>query len=125
LRLGYHFNMIDAYISENIHDNYAYFRFLGGVTDQTRRSRRVKFIAEVLGKRDFRVDLRGDLLVGRIKKLAPEAMKKKIHIIGQLVAFTRQLDVQMDNDQQIGRFVEEFDRLTQTNGSANQLEGTA
>ena len=30
LRLGYHFNMIDAYISEQVNDNYAYFRFLGG-----------------------------------------------------------------------------------------------
>jgi len=124
LRLGYHFNMIDAYISKNINDNYAYFRFLGGVTDQTRRSRRVKFIAQVLRKRDFRVDLRGDLVVGRIKKLAPEAMKKKVHIIGQLVAFTRQLDVQMDSDHQIDRFVEEFDRLTQENGHTNELEGT-
>lgn len=123
LRLGYHFNMIDAYISENINDNYAYFRFLGGVTDQTRRSRRVKFIAEVLTTRDFRVDLRGDLVVGRIKKLAPEAMKRKVHIIGQLVAFTRQLDVQMDSDQHIERFVQEFDRLTKKNGSANEVEG--
>lgn len=125
LRLGYHFNMIDAYISENINDNYAYFRFLGGVTDQTRRSRRVKFIAQVLGRRDFRVDLRGDLVVGRIKKLALKAMEKKVHIIGQLVAFTRQLDVQMDSDDHIDRFVEEFDRLTRENGHANELEGAA
>ena len=36
LRLGYHFNMIVAYISENLNDNYAYFRFLGGVTDMVR-----------------------------------------------------------------------------------------
>lgn len=119
LRLGYHFNMIDAYISENINDNYAYFRFLGGVTDQTRRSRRVKFIAQILAKRDFRVELRGDLVVGRIKKLAPETMKRKVHIIGQVVAFTRQLDVQMDSDHHIERFVQEFDRLTKNNERAN------
>ncbi len=125
LRLGYHFNMIDAYIGDNINDNYAYFRFLGGVTDQTRRSRRVKFIAEILAKQDFRVELRGDLVVGRIKKLAPEIMEKKIHIIGQLVAFTRQLDVKMDSDLQIDRFLEEFDQLTKNNGRTSELEEKA
>ncbi len=124
LRLGYHFNMIDAYISENINDNYAYFRFLGGVTDQTRRSRRVKFIAQVLAKQDFRVDLRGDLVVGRVKKLALNVMKRKVHIIGQLVAFTRQLDIKMDSDHHIERFVEEFDRLMKKNDCANKMEGT-
>jgi pyruvate,water dikinase len=54
LRLGYHFNIIDSYISESPNDNYAYFRFLGGVTDITRRSRRANFLAEVLGRYDFR-----------------------------------------------------------------------
>ena len=29
LRLGYHFNMIDAYMCQNPNDNYAYFRFFG------------------------------------------------------------------------------------------------
>ncbi len=124
LRLGYHFNMIDSYISENINDNYAYFRFLGGVTDQVRRSRRVEFIAQILEKNDFRVDLHGDLVVARVKKLVPEAMQKKVHTIGQLVAFTRQLDVQMNSDQQIERFVIEFDRLTQQSNIVNELEGT-
>ena len=41
LRLGYHFNMVDAIMTENRNDNYIYFRFLGGVTDSTRRARRV------------------------------------------------------------------------------------
>ncbi|MFZ3048938.1 MAG: PEP/pyruvate-binding domain-containing protein, partial [Desulfatirhabdiaceae bacterium] len=59
LRLGYHFNMIDAYISEKPNDNYAYFRFLGGVTDITRRSRRARFIGEVLEQFNFRVEIRG------------------------------------------------------------------
>jgi len=114
LRLGYHFNMIDAYVSQNPRDNYAYFRFLGGVTDLTRRSRRAKFIAEVLSMNDFRVDLRGDLVVARIKKLDQDQMKRKIRLLGLLVAFTRQLDVQMKNEQHIPRFLESFNRLITT-----------
>lgn len=116
LRLGYHFNMIDAYIGANINDNYAYFRFLGGVTDQSRRSRRARFISEILGRNDFRVDLRADLVVARVKKLDIEAMEQKVNLIGQLVAFTRQLDVQMNNDNQVMRFVREFDHLTKMDG---------
>jgi pyruvate, water dikinase len=101
LRLGYHFNMIAAHISENLNDNYAYFRFLGGVTDISRRSRRAKLLGEILAKNDFRVDVRGDLVIARIKKLGLEMMKEKLKILGLLVAFTRQLDVKMNHEQEI------------------------
>ena len=108
LRLGYHFNIIDAYVSDKPNDNYAYFRFLGGVTDVTRRSRRARFIGEVLERFNFRVDIRGDLVVGRIKKLDRDIMIEKITIIGCLVAYTRQLDVQMNSDDDIHQHVSDF-----------------
>jgi len=115
LRLGYHFNMVDAYISDNINDNYAYFRFLGGVTDLSRRSRRARLIGEILSVNDFRVDLRGDLVVARVKKLGLEEMKNKLRVIGLLVAFTRQLDVQMVSDRQIPKFLDTFRQLAVNN----------
>ena len=108
LRLGYHFNMIAAHITENLNDNYIYFRFLGGVTDISRRSRRAKLLAEILAKNDFRVDIRGDLVIARIKKLAHEMMGKKMKILGLLVAFTRQLDVRMTHEQEIERLKNVF-----------------
>jgi pyruvate,water dikinase len=111
LRLGYHFNMIAAYISENLNDNYAYFRFLGGVTDISRRSRRAKLLAEILVKSDFRVDIRGDLVTARIKKLELTLMQKKMEILGLLVAFTRQLDVKMNHEQEIERLKNVFQDL--------------
>ncbi len=101
LRLGYHFNMIAAHISEILNDNYAYFRFLGGVTDISRRSRRAKLLGEILAKNDFRVDIRGDLVIARIKKLGHKMMEEKMKILGLLVAFTRQLDVKMNHEQEI------------------------
>jgi pyruvate,water dikinase len=112
LRLGYHFNIIDAYISDNVNDNYAYFRFLGGVTDLQRRSRRARLLAELLEAHDFRVDVRGDLVVGRIKKLDPPRMVRKMKTLGHLVAFTRQLDVTMVSDAEVESSKETFDRLT-------------
>ena len=111
LRLGYHFNLIDAYVSDQVNDNYAYFRFLGGVTDQTRRNRRAKLIAMILEQYDFIVRLRLDLVIARIKKLNPAMMAKKIKILGQVVAFARQLDVQMINDSRIEAYFNKFNTL--------------
>ena len=111
LRLGYHFNMIDAYISEHVNDNYAYFRFIGGVTDPQRRSRRARLIYDTLAQHDFSVDLRGDMVIGRIKKLDAASMADKMVLLGQLVGFTRQLDVKMTSDAQVGTFAREFEQL--------------
>lgn len=119
LRLGYHFNMIDAYISDQQNDNYAYFRFMGGVTDPLRRSRRAKFIYEALARSNFNVNLRGDMVIGRIKKLEPRSMERKMYLLGQLVGFTRQLDVKMTSDTQIVNFSNEFEALTNLEKSTN------
>lgn len=111
LRLGYHFTMIDSYISKNMNDNYAYFRFFGGVTDPTRRSRRAKFLGGVLSRHDFRVELRGDLVVARIKKLDEAGMLQRLFVLGLLVGFTRQLDVRMVSEQHIEVYIDKFNQL--------------
>ncbi len=111
LRLGYHFSMIVAYISDEINSNYAYFRFNGGVTDPVRRGRRAKFIGRMLEKNGFYVDVRKDLMVARIKKISKESLKEKLYLIGKMVSFTRQLDVKMVDDDQIDLFIEEFEKL--------------
>ena len=108
LRLGYHFNIIDAYIGERVNDNYIYFRFLGGVTDFMRRSRRARCIALILERLDFRVEVHGDLVVGRIKKLPPARMREKMLVLGGLIGYTRQLDVCLHCDEDINRHAEEF-----------------
>lgn len=111
LRLGYHFTMIDSYITTNLNDNYAYFRFFGGVTDLTRRSRRAKFLGEVLATRDFRVELHGDLIVARIKKLDEHSMGRRLYLLGLLVGFTRQLDVKMISEEEVGWYVKKLTTL--------------
>lgn len=117
LRLGYHFNMIDAYISDDINSNYAYFRFMGGVTDPTRRTRRATLLSEILVQNDFRVEVRGDLVVARIKTLTTERMQAKVYLLGVLVAFSRQLDVQMASDHHIHLYVDNFNKLVHSNHS--------
>ena len=47
-------------------------------------------------------------MVARIKKLSWEGMEQSMRLIGQLVAFTRQLDVKMINDQYVLKYVDDF-----------------
>ena len=108
LRLGYHFNMIDTLMTENRSQNYIYFRFLGGVTDLSRRSRRAKFLAEVLTSFDFQVEVKGDLVVGRIRKIGVSMMRERLDMLGRLVGYARQLDVLMKSEEAVGRFTQEF-----------------
>jgi pyruvate, water dikinase len=113
LKLGYHFNLLDAHIGDTPNDNYISFRFLGGVTDFTRRSRRAKFIADVLEHLDFRVEVHGDLVVGRLKKISKERMCSKMKAMGGLIGYTRQLDVSMSRDEQVARHFTDFTQRIQ------------
>lgn len=111
LRLGYHFSMVDTFATKNERDNYIYFRFFGGVTDKQRRSRRARLIGNLLSENDFLINRKGDLVVARLKGLSQEDTLEKIFILGVLVAYTRQLDVQMVDEQRISYFANQFHRL--------------
>jgi pyruvate,water dikinase len=118
LRLGYHFTIIDAYISDNLNDSYIYFRFAGGVTDLTRRSRRALLLQRILTENDFVVEVHNDLVIARIKKLPASDIEEKIRLLGLLVGFTRQLDVLLISDQHINQFVSGFEMLVRKNTHA-------
>ncbi len=108
LRLGYHFNVIDTYVSDNINDNYIYFRFVGGVTEQERRYRRGLLIRNILEKYDFKATLKNDLVVARLKKRSQREMRETLVMLGRLIGFTRQLDTEMTSDQSIDRYAASF-----------------
>lgn len=107
-RFGYHFNIVDAFCHEVERDNHIYFRFLGGATDIIKRSRRATLIATILEAFDFNVRTRGDLIIARTGNLAQNEMVRTLDILGRLVSFTRQLDVQMADDQAVERYAEAF-----------------
>jgi pyruvate,water dikinase len=108
LRLGYHFNMIDVNMSEDQERNYIYFRFFGGVTEMTRRSRRAQLLAQIMTKNDFAVETKGDLIIARIKKVTRDTMDEKLRLVGRLIGFTRQLDVLLRSDMDIDFFEGQF-----------------
>ncbi|MEJ2678465.1 MAG: response regulator, partial [Gemmatimonadota bacterium] len=108
LRLGYHFNIVDAYLTDAPADNYIYFRFAGGVTELTRRSRRAALLKRILEEAGFVTDGRGDLVIGRLKGIAADVMQDRLAALGRLIGFTRQLDIFLKNDRLVDDYVERF-----------------
>jgi pyruvate,water dikinase len=108
LRLGYHFNIIDCYLSDETDDNHVYFRFVGGFAEAGKRERRAAMISQVLAGLHFKVELKGDLVLGKVKMLERAHLESILVHLGELVAFTRQLDVKMVDDAAIERFFIEF-----------------
>jgi pyruvate,water dikinase len=108
LRLGYHFTVVDAYLGKSVNDNVIYFRFMGGVTDFARRSRRAVLVAEILEHYDFKVEIKGDMVTGRVKKHPTRAMLDKMFMLGGLIGYTRQLDAMLDSDEAGQRHAGEF-----------------
>ena len=85
-----------------------YFRFFGGVTEFTRRTRRAKLLAQILEENDFAVESKGDLIIGRIKKIDRQNMEGKFCLIGRLIGYTRQLDVLLRSEKDIDFFADQF-----------------
>jgi pyruvate,water dikinase len=108
LRLGYHFNLVDARMEADPPRNHIYFRFVGGVTDLTRRSRRAQLLEKILSQFNFKVDTKGDLVVAKVLHLPREDMEQRLQALGRLVGFTRQLDIQLRSDEDVPEFVDAF-----------------
>jgi len=108
LRLGYHFTVVDAFLGGSMNDNAIAFRFMGGVTDLARRSRRASLVAAILEQFDFLVEVKGDMVTGRIKKHPTRPMLDKMFMLGCLIGYTRQLDAKLDSERALQRHLEEF-----------------
>ena len=114
LRLGYHFNVINAYLSENQNKNFIYYRFVGGFAYADRRRRRVEFISAILENMDFRVSIKGDLVIGKLKIAERAHMESVLVCLGELTGFTRQLDIRMGFENDVEKFIELFNQRTKS-----------
>jgi pyruvate,water dikinase len=108
LRFGYHFNLVDCYCSERAGNNHVYFRFVGGATDITKRSRRIRLIEEILREYGFISKTKGDLIIARLSHVGRDEILDILERAGRLIAFTRQLDAVLDSDSDVERYKNNF-----------------
>jgi pyruvate,water dikinase len=113
-RLGYHFSIVEALVSERNMENYISFRFKGGAADSQRRIRRIQFIADILTDHSFRVELNRDNLVARIEGFDMDYMLERLKILGYLILHTRQLDMIMSNESAIAYYRKKIDNDIKT-----------
>ena len=58
-RIGYHFGIVDAFISEEKNDNYISFQFKGGAANIDRRERRARLVKQLLDDLGFKARTKG------------------------------------------------------------------
>lgn len=119
-RLGYHFSSIDAFIGENIQDNYVQFIFNGGGADLTRRMRRARLISMILNHHGFNTILKEDNIYARGEKLEAATIEKMLTVLGIVVVTTRQMDMAMYNDKIVDWYFQEFIRGNYSFGATIQ-----
>ena len=108
LRLGYHYSVIDSYVIGNVNQNYVYFRFAGGFADQDHRRRRAELIRAILDQLRFKVTVKGDLVLGKLKLVDDKEVISILQGPGELTGFTRQIDLAMDSESMVEQFTEMF-----------------
>jgi pyruvate,water dikinase len=106
VRLGYHFALAEASFSELLTESYVNFQFQGGAADERRRRRRVRLLGDTLRGIDFRVDIKGDSLTARIEKRPVPYLRERLVILGYLLIHTRQVDMVMDEEGFVDRYLE-------------------
>jgi len=108
IRLGYHFSMVEAYVGENLNDNYIKFFFKGGGAAYDRRLRRVRLITEILKKMGFRISIKEDVVDAILTKYKASTIEEKLEVMGKFTAYTKQLDMVMYNDAVTDMYIDQF-----------------
>ena len=108
VKLAYHFTVFDAFCGESYINNYINFRFQGGGASADGRMRRAMFLREVLESLDFRVEIRGDMVIADIKGASRQETEDRLDILGRLLGCSRQLDMAISSIEAKDWYVKAF-----------------
>ena len=107
-RLGFHFSTTEAYVSDNINENYISFIFKGGAADVARRVRRIQLVGKLLGRFGFRTEIKDDSIFARLEGNDRDYMLDHLKVLGYLIVHTRQLDMVMFNEAMMNWYYKEM-----------------
>jgi len=109
-RLGFHFSIVETLAGDRTGENYISFQFKGGAADERCREKRVAFVADILGKYVFSLDVKGDHLIARIEGQKKEAIVDRLRMLGHIIIHTRQLDMMTSNDALVNTYLRKIER---------------
>lgn len=97
-RFGYHFAVVDSVCGPDTAQNHINLRFKGGGGHWHQRMRRLGFIRKVLEARDFEIQIKGDMLDARCSRMSENDTRRRLVLVGRLLAHSRLMDVRLDED---------------------------
>jgi pyruvate,water dikinase len=110
IRLGYHLSSVEAYVSEEINDNYLTFTFRGGGSTSERQERRLRLIEAIIDRMDLHYQRRGDTIEARLAKYPLEQMSQRLVLFGKLTLYTKQLDMVLFSEGIVDWYIKDFIR---------------
>ena len=110
IRLGYHLSTVEAYVSDEINDNYLTFTFRGGGSTPERRERRARLIEAIIDKMDLNYQRKGETIEARLAKYPPEQMAQRLIWFGKLTLYTKQLDMVLFSEGIVDWYIKDFIR---------------
>jgi pyruvate,water dikinase len=110
IRLGYHLSMVEAYVSDQINDNYITFTFRGGGSTPERRERRARLIEAIIDRMDLNYQRQGDTIEAKLSKYPAEQMAHRLILFGKLTLYTKQLDMVLFSEGIVDWYIKDFIR---------------
>jgi pyruvate,water dikinase len=108
IRLGYHLSTVEAYISDQVNDNYLTFGFRGGGSTPERRERRARLIEAIIDHMHLNHRRKGELIEARLAKYPAEQMAQRLTLLGKLTHYTKQLDMVLFSDSIVEWYIKDF-----------------
>jgi pyruvate,water dikinase len=108
IRLGYHLSTVEAYLSDQINDNYLTFSFRGGGSTPERRHRRARLIEAIIDRLDLNYRRQGDLIEARLAKYSLAMMEPRLVLLGKLTLYTKQLDMVLFSEGIVDWYIKDF-----------------